>query len=221
MKNTFLFVVLLMVGALMLQATQKGESDREAQAKRRAAPKLIPYLGSPVFIRIIKAEYLLELWVQSKEGWKLWKTYPIAAMSGHIGPKEREGDLQAPEGFYRVSLSSLNPRSRYYLSFNIGYPNQYDRSLGRTGSHIMVHGSNVSIGCFAMTDPGIEEIYTMVAEALRTGQSYVPVQIYPFRMTEERLKREKNSPYYPTWQRLLPAWQHTESRHEPWPDKDN
>lgn len=198
-------------------------NEREKQAKRSTAAKLFGCLGRPVFIRIIKEERLLELWLQApKSGsWELFASYNIAGMSGKLGPKQREGDMQAPEGFYRVSLSALNPASRYYLSFNIGYPNRYDSALGRTGSHIMVHGSNVSIGCFAMTDPGIEEIYTLVAEALRAGQAYVPVQIYPFRMSAERIKECEDSPHYSFWLHLLPGWQHTERSHSPWPDEDN
>lgn len=195
--------------------------DRAAHARHRVCDRLMPYFGRPVFIRVIKEERLLELWLGHNGSWELLKTYPIAGMSGELGPKEQEGDRQAPEGFYRVYPSALNPKSNYYLSFNIGYPNAYDRSLGRTGSHIMVHGSNVSIGCFAMTDPGIEEIYTLVAEALQAGQSYVPVQVYPFRMTEQRIQTELDSPHHEFWQHLLPGWQHTEARHEPWPDADS
>lgn len=197
--------------------------DREAQARRHTAPKLLRFWGRPVFIRIIKEERVLELWLQSSHSgqWSLFETYPIAAMSGALGPKLREGDAQAPEGFYRVPLSALNPKSRYYLSFNIGYPNRYDREQGRTGSAIMVHGSNVSVGCFAMTDPLIEEIYTLVAAALRAGQAYVPVQVYPFRMTPQRLAEASRSPHAAFWQRLVPAWQHTERFHAPWPDSDN
>lgn len=195
--------------------------DREEQAQRDAAGALLGQPGKPVFIRIIKEDYELELWVQEAEGWRIFKRYEVAGMSGEPGPKTREGDCQAPEGFYRVVRGALNPRSSYYLSFNIGYPNRYDRELGRTGSHIMVHGSNVSIGCFAMTDKGIGEIYTMVAAALKSGQAYVPVQVYPFRMSEERMEEEADNPHLPFWQHLLPGWQHTEKSAEPYPDEDN
>jgi murein L,D-transpeptidase YafK len=108
-------------------------------------------------------------------------------MSGKLGPKLKEGDLQAPEGFYEVGKKQLNPMSRFHLSFNVGYPNAYDRYHGRTGSLIMVHGSNVSIGCFAMTDPVIEEIYLLVEAALKGGQEAVKVQVFPFRMTPEKM----------------------------------
>ena len=195
--------------------------NRELAARRNTAARLMQHWGKPVFIRIIKENGVLELWLREKEGWRLFHSYPIAGMSGKLGPKQAEGDYQAPEGFYRVRLSSLNPHSSYYLSFNIGYPNRYDRDLGRTGSHIMVHGSNVSIGCFAMTDSGISEIYTLVAEALRAGQPYVPVQIYPFCMTPERMAKEQDSPHAEFWQHLLPGWEHTEKKQAPYPDTDH
>lgn len=220
--SVFILLALATIGgALAFSSSGDAAQDREVLARRHVGPKLLPFWGRSVFIRIIKEERVLELWLRGEEGWELFHTYPIAGMSGELGPKEREGDCQAPEGFYRVVLSALNPKSLYYLSFNIGYPNRYDRELGRTGSHIMVHGSNVSIGCFAMTDGGIEEIYTLVAEALRGGQSYVPVQVYPFRMTEQRMQAEHGSPHYAFWQHLQPGWLHTESTQEPWPDADN
>lgn len=216
----FLTSVLGLISVLMSQSSVTAQ-DREIQARRNVAPNLMQHFGRAVFIRIIKEDFELELWLRQDDGWQIFKRYPIAGMSGTLGPKEREGDCQAPEGFYRVFQGALNPHSRYYLSFNIGYPNEYDRSLGRTGSNIMVHGSDVSIGCFAMTDAGVEEIYTLVAEALRAGQEYVPVQVYPFRMTEERLREEQQSPHYSFWLHLLPGWQHTENCSEPWPDSDN
>lgn len=145
--------------------------------------------GAPVYLRVLKEESELELWMQQVRGqpWKLFRKWRIANYSGTLGPKLREGDLQAPEGFYEVGIKQLNPMSRFHLSFNIGYPNAYDQHHGRTGSLIMVHGSNVSIGCFAMTDPVIEEIYLLVEAALKAGQVAVPVHVFPFRMTAERI----------------------------------
>lgn len=151
-------------------------------------------LGSPVYLRVLKEEKELELWMQPTEGepWALFRKWRIANYSGTLGPKQKEGDMQAPEGFYEVGIKQLNPMSSFHLSFNIGYPNAYDRHHGRTGSLIMVHGSNVSIGCFAMTDPVIEEIYLLVEAALKAGQKTVPVHVFPFRMTEERLAQAES-----------------------------
>lgn len=147
-------------------------------------------IGSPVFVRIFKREGVLELFVRQSGRYALKKTYHICKMSGRVGPKVKNGDYQAPEGFYSVTARQLNPKSQYHLAFNVGYPNAFDRQNGRTGSAIMVHGDCVSIGCFAMTNKGIEEIYGYVAAALKNGQREVPVHIFPFRMTESAIARE-------------------------------
>lgn len=200
--------------------------DRDKQARINVEPglnaRLAPYgmrVGSPVFIRIIKEERILELWGRPDNSgtYVAIKRYPVAGMSGTLGPKQREGDCQAPEGFYEVTGAGLNPKSKYHLSFNIGYPNAYDRALGRTGSLIMVHGSNVSIGCFAITDEGIEEVYTMVAAALGQGQPSVPVQIHPFVPTIDRMAREEHSEFYPFWTIMAQAWEYTERSRQPAP----
>jgi len=123
-------------------------------------------------------------------------------MSGDLGPKLAEGDKQAPEGFYHVGSSRMKPDSTYHLAFNIGYPNTYDRAHKRTGSYIMVHGNQVSIGCFAMTDYWMEEIYTLCTKALQNGQAFFRIHIFPFRMTEERLATETQSEWYDFWKNL-------------------
>lgn len=157
-----------------------------------------------LFIRIFKEEKELEIWgVDIKTAtYRKFKTYPVCAYSGKLGPKEREGDFQTPEGFYDVTEDRLHPASDYHLAFNIGYPNAYDQGLGRTGSFIMVHGACVSIGCFAMTNEGIEEIYLLVESALKGGQPAVPVHIFPFRMTDENMARHKDSQWTPFWTNL-------------------
>jgi murein L,D-transpeptidase YafK len=95
--------------------------------------------------------------------------------------------MQAPEGFYSVTQKQLNPASSYHLAFNIGYPNAYDLAQQRTGSLIMVHGDVCSVGCFAMTDAVIEEIYLVVEAGVSGGRS-VAVHCFPFRMMAERMK---------------------------------
>jgi murein L,D-transpeptidase YafK len=167
--------------------------------------------GSRVLLRAFKNERQLELWLSSTQAgqsdWHLWRRYPIAAASGTLGPKLREGDRQVPEGIYAITPSLLHPASRYHLAMNIGYPNEQDRQLQRTGSFIMIHGGQVSVGCLAMTDPVIEEIYLLVSEALAKGQPEVPVQIFPFRLNEEALAQAVDHPWYDFWRdQLLPIW---------------
>jgi murein L,D-transpeptidase YafK len=146
-------------------------------------------VGAPVFLRVFKEEAELELWIDTPDGMHLFQTYPICRFSGQLGPKLREGDRQAPEGVYRVTKNSLNPNSSYHLSFNLGFPNAFDRAHGRTGSFLMIHGDCRSIGCYAMTDPGIEQIYVLVEAALRAGQPRVDVHAFPFRMTDQRMQQ--------------------------------
>jgi len=181
---------------------------------RKAIAKVVPVLkeelakaklryGVPIFIRIFKEEKELEVWVKSNGNYKLFKTYPICTYgNGELGPKTRQGDAQAPEGFYFVKPSSLNPASDFHLSFDLGYPNQYDRAHKRTGGALMVHGSCVSLGCYAMTDDGIEEIYALSDAALRNGQRFIRVHIFPFRMTDKKIDEHKYSEWYKFWENL-------------------
>ncbi|MGB5085470.1 MAG: murein L,D-transpeptidase family protein, partial [Methylocystis silviterrae] len=148
-------------------------------------------MGDQVFVRIFKQEGQLELWLRkSNSRFSLYKTYPICKWSGKLGPKLKEADYQSPEGFYSVSAKQLHPHSNYHRAFNVGYPNAFDRQNGRTGGLVMVHGACKSVGCFAMTDRGIEEIYAFVEAAMRAGQREVQVHIFPFRLTEHAIARE-------------------------------
>ncbi len=148
-------------------------------------------MGDQVFVRIFKQEGQLELWLRkSNSRFSLYKTYPICKWSGRLGPKVKEADYQSPEGFYSVSARQLHPHSNYHRAFNVGYPNAFDRQNGRTGGLVMVHGACKSVGCFAMTDRGIEEIYAFVEAALRAGQQEVPVHIFPFRLTDHAIAHE-------------------------------
>jgi murein L,D-transpeptidase YafK len=148
-------------------------------------------MGDQVFVRIFKQEGQLELWLRKNNSrFSLYKTFPICKWSGKLGPKQKEADYQSPEGFYSVSAKQLHPHSNYHRAFNVGYPNAFDRQNGRTGGLVMVHGACKSVGCFAMTDRGIEEIYAFVEAALRAGQREVQVHIFPFRLTEQMIARE-------------------------------
>jgi murein L,D-transpeptidase YafK len=158
--------------------------------------------GAPVFVRIFKREHELELWMRKKQSFVLFAVYPICRFSGRLGPKLRAGDHQAPEGFYTVSRGQLNPHSRWRRAFNVGYPNAFDRAHGRTGSYIMVHGGCSSIGCYAMTNRVIEEIWDLIVAALDNGQKRFAVHVFPFRMTDDRLARRASSSWIEFWSDL-------------------
>lgn len=158
---------------------------------------------SPVLVRIFKQESELEVWKMDGSGrYALLKTYPMCRWSGRLGPKTREGDRQAPEGFYHVTAGMLNPKSQYYVSFNLGYPNRLESALGYTGEALMVHGACSSSGCYALTDQGVGEIYAIVAKALSSGQNHFQVQAYPFRMTPENMALHRSDENLPFWRTL-------------------
>ncbi|WP_291173981.1 murein L,D-transpeptidase family protein [Hyphomicrobium sp.] len=163
-------------------------------------------VGDPIFMRIFKREFELELWMLRDGRFHRFVTYPICKWSGELGPKIKTGDRQAPEGFYTVDATALNPKSAWHRSFNLGFPNTYDRAFGRTGSFLMVHGGCGSIGCYAMTNPVIDEIWRLVTAALSGGQQRFQVQVFPFRMTERNLARHAGSPLADFWAGLKPGY---------------
>ncbi|MGB0328859.1 MAG: L,D-transpeptidase family protein [Akkermansiaceae bacterium] len=167
--------------------------------------------GAPVFLRAFKEEGILEVWIKKGDHFVHFRDYPILADSGKLGPKQAEGDLQVPEGFYYFSRGQMNPASQFHLSFNIGYPNEFDLAHDRTGSFIMVHGSNVSIGCLPIGDDKIEEVFTLVHHAFDNGQKFCRIHLYPFRLTPENLDRHQESPWSPFWENLQEGYQWFES----------
>jgi murein L,D-transpeptidase YafK len=159
--------------------------------------------ASPILIRTFKKEAELEIWKQARNGrFVLLKTFPICRWSGQLGPKQRQGDRQTPEGFYSIAPKQMNPNSAYYLSFDTGFPNAYDRAHGATGSYLMVHGTCSSAGCYAMTDQGIAEIYALAREAFAGGQKAFQFQAFPFRMTAQNLARHRSDPNIAFWRQL-------------------
>jgi murein L,D-transpeptidase YafK len=195
-----------------------------AKANQPVPPKLLAEivakdmdLQSPILVRLFKQEAVLEVWKQDRSGrFALLKTYPICRWSGDLGPKVREGDRQAPEGFYSITPGQMNPQSAYYLSFNTGYPNAYDRSLGHTGSELMVHGDCSSRGCYAMTDEQIAEIYSLGRESFFGGQKSFQFQAYPFRMTALNMAKHRNNPNMAFWKMIKEGYDHFDvTRQEP------
>src|SRR6202171_2465989 len=195
-----------------------------AKANQPVPPKLVADMAakdmdlqSPMLVRLFKQEAELEVWKQDRSGrFGLLKTYPICRWSGDLGPKVREGDRQAPEGFYSISPGQMNPQSNYYLSFNTGYPNAFDSALGRTGSQLMVHGDCSSRGCYAMTDEQIAKIYSLGRESFFGGQRSFQLQAFPFKMTPVNMARHRNNPNMPFWKMIKEGWDHFEvTRQEP------
>ncbi len=173
-------------------------------------------MGDPVHVRIFKRERRLEMWVQTADvRYAKFRDYPICRFSGALGPKLSEGDRQAPEGFYRVGKAQLNPNSRHHLAFNLGFPNAYDRQHGRTGSALMVHGGCSSIGCFAITDAGVDEVYAMVEAALSNGQEAVDVHVFPFALTAAALAAEAGHNWLDFWRNLKEGYDRFETAHVP------
>jgi murein L,D-transpeptidase YafK len=172
--------------------------------------------GAPMMIRIFKESSQLEVWKQTKAGgFKLLKTYEICSYSGDLGPKIKEGDRQSPEGFYTITPGLLNPNSNYYLAFNTGFPNKFDRAYGRTGSDLMVHGDCSSRGCYAMTDEGIAEIYALARETFKGGNASFQLQIFPFRMTAENLAKHAKNPNMSFWKNIKAGYDRFELARTP------
>lgn len=227
MRYSFFILLLLcsiiLAPSQLLAATSTIPSSAKSQdAYRRVAPKLIKEmkkkgatLGDPVFIRVFKKEKQLEVWLRQGLTYILFKSYSICHHSGKLGPKIREGDKQSPEGFYTVAAKQLNPNSSYHLSFNLGFPNEYDRSYRRTGSLLMIHGRCSSVGCFAMADFRMDEIYAIVESAIISGQHQVPVHIFPFKMTWANMTAHQDSKWIHFWENLKEGYDYFEGHHSP------
>src|SRR5262245_8893182 len=218
-------VALAATGALLAGCNGDDMSlAANAKANQPVPPKLVAAMAekdmdlqSPILIRLFKQEAELEVWKQNRSGrFEVLKTYPICRWSGDLGPKVREGDRQAPEGFYSITPGQMNPQSAYYLSFNTGYPNAPDRALGRTGAHPMVHSDCSSRGCYAMTDEQIAEIYSLGRESFFGGQKSFQFQAYPFHMTPVNMAKHRNNPNMPFWKMIKEGYDHFEvTRQEP------
>lgn len=191
-----------------------GEDDTSDVVVDRAYAPLSPQMlalmqakgtspQAPVLFRTYKKEAEFEVWKMRSDGRYVYlKTYPMCRWSGQLGPKKKQGDRQVPEGFYAIYPAQMNPHSNYYLSFNVGYPNLYDRVHGYSGDSIMVHGICSSAGCFSMTNPEIGEIYSIAREAFAAGQAEIQMQSMPFHMTAENFAKYRFDPNIAFWREL-------------------
>ncbi len=207
----------------ILAGCQGGLDDLTPKAQRQVPDELIQKmkaksmrLTAPILLRIFKQESDLEVWKQKTNGrYALLKSYKICKWSGKLGPKFKEGDRQAPEGFYSINPYQMNPRSSYYLSFNLGYPNKFDRAHGRTGTHLMVHGACSSAGCYSMTDEQVAEIYAMARDTFKGGQKSFQVQAFPFRLTPKNMFEHREDKHFAFWKMLKVGYDQFEVTRRP------
>ena len=211
MRKIALFIAMLLIPCMSF-AGLLGSNSSTTPVSKEYKQQL---MGSPVYIQIFKEERTLDLFVKMGETYQLLDSYKICNYSGGLGPKQRQGDIKSQEGFYNVQRNQLKPDSRFYKAINIGFPNAFDRAHGYEGKYLMIHGACVSVGCYAMTDSGIDEIFQFVTGALVFGQPNVQVSIYPFRMTDANMARHKYSVYTDFWKQLKPGYDYLEQSHKP------
>jgi murein L,D-transpeptidase YafK len=166
---------------------QTAKQETDSAARQLFIKMGLDYAPRKVFIRIFKQEAILELWVENPKTnlFVRLKTYPVCAMSGILGGKNKTGDRQVPEGFYYIN--AYNPNSSFFLSVMINYPNEYDLHWKKTGSAICIHGNCASIGCIAIEDKPIKELYWILIQAKNAGQANIPVHIFPTQLTDNQL----------------------------------
>jgi murein L,D-transpeptidase YafK len=191
-------LVCVILGGLAISLASFQDASAERRFERSTAPAAAARanllaaefaakglkLGSPVFIRIYKQNSKLELWVRQGARYALFKTYGVCRWAGGLGPKMYEGDRQSPEGLYHIGFQDLMVNPRWHRGMNINYPNRFDVMNGRGGSGILIHGKCGSVGCFAIQDGNVEEVYDAVRAALHNGQSRIPVLALPFRFAK-------------------------------------
>ncbi len=198
----------------------RNSTARAVQPMKQSLISALNAIGStpaaPMMIRVFKQSNEFEVWKQTSSGqFKLLKTYAICAWSGTLGPKITEGDRQAPEGFYTITPGLMNPNSNYYLAFNTGFPNKFDKSWGRTGANLMVHGDCSSAGCYSMTDESVNEIFMLARETFAGGNTTIQMQIFPFRMTPKNLAAVHDNPNMPFWMDIKEGYDRFELSHTP------
>lgn len=224
LKTVLRLFTAVSIGLLVASCQEEMQTSFGTGAKhtRPLKPETIALMDSkgmrkedPILVRTFKQENTLEIWKRDNTGrYALLKSYQMCAWGGTVGPKIKQGDKQSPEGFYTVTPARMNPNSQYYLAFDVGYPNAFDRAYGRTGDAVMVHGNCTgSAGCFVMTDEQVEEIYAFAREALMGGQKSFQVQSYPFRMTAENLAKNRRNPNMAFWKNIKKGYDHFEVTH--------
>ncbi|WP_417583574.1 L,D-transpeptidase family protein [Pelagibacterium sp.] len=218
-KIVLLVISLAFAGVIASCSPLEGDGRHLTPLSGAAKSRLAAMGSSPqaaMMVRLFKEESTLEVWKQTSGGsFQLFQSYEICTWSGELGPKFYEGDRQAPEGFYTITPGLMNPNSNYYLAFNLGFPNKFDRTHGRTGSHLMVHGACSSAGCYAMEDDQIAEIYALARESFTGGNRSFEVQIFPFRMTPDNMAKHQSSEHIDFWNNIKQGYDFFEVANTP------
>ena len=208
LARALLLIMTAAAAAVALSGTRLAAEPAKALAPIPAATvALMAAKGTtpsaPLVLRAYKKEAEIEVWKQNAAGRFVYiKSFPICRWSGQLGPKMYPGDRQTPEGVYDIPARQMNPNSHYYLSFDTGFPNAYDRAHGASGSAVMVHGTCSSMGCFAMTDRQVGELYAIARDALKGGQPAFQFQSYPFHMSAKNMALYRTDANIDFWRQL-------------------
>ena len=208
---SFFFAFFLLLHSMQqLWGAETLLSSSEAGLKERL--KAIGYEGKiRLYVRIFKEEKTLEIWMQSKGIYKLYKSFEVCNYSGKLGPKVVEGDKQAPEGFYHVPAEDVLWSSRKWpRALNLSFPNGFDALKKRTGSYLLIHGGCSSEGCYALKNGPMSILYDLVSIALKSGQTILPIHIFPFRLTDKNwarhLPQNAGKKWGAFWKGMQPAY---------------
>lgn len=174
-------------------------------------------LGAPMLLRVFKLEREVEVWVQpeDQQTFVLFRIFPICFYSGKLGPKVKEGDMQSPEGFYFVGPAQMRAKSQYHRAIDFAFPNDYDAAQGYTGTELLIHGNCVSSGCYAMTDPFVEQLFELGSATAATAAQGFWIHAFPFHMTAEALAGQQDSPWLGFWEQLKAGYDAFETSRVP------
>lgn len=210
MKHALKVIILLCIAlnCTLSVAVDAASLPRASEIRAQERLKAIGFKEPlRIYLRLFKQEKTLEVWLQSGGTYKLYKSFEICKYSGKLGPKIAEGDKQAPEGFYHVPAKDVLWNSRKWpRALNLAFPNIYDGLQKRTGSYLLIHGGCSSVGCYALKNGPMSLLYDLVALSLKQGQGVIPIHIFPFRLTFEKLAIHKNHKFFNLWKKMQPVF---------------
>lgn len=194
-----------------MDRVEQARVQSDGSWKKLFQAKALYFPPKQLYLRAFKAERQLEVWAGINNTYTPIKTYAFTAFSGKLGPKQREGDGQIPEGFY--TIDRFNPLSNYFLSMRVDYPNAADRIRNKNekaiGGDIYIHGSNVTIGCIPLGDDNIRELYWLCWQQHQNHNTPIIVHIFPFRMSAANLQKHPGA-HQAFWKQLEPMYRNFE-----------